>query len=161
MGLWSLDAALSHPLGIVEHMFGNQTQGSPMTPRVDSTTTTSNGAVATAAEWAALSYRVEGIDAQVESLYAAAEAPEVRLVVVASLRRVECVVHDESDFDAVARELARELDQLRRSGWGVWVLAPLRRLGDAHIAFRGEADFLQGWWVRGDRSVTFTAPQIP
>lgn len=116
-----------------------------------------NGAVATAAEWAALSYRVEGVDAQIASLGVAGETSEVRLVVVPSLKRVECVVHAESDFQAVARELV----ELRRSGWGVWILTPLRRLGDAHVAFRDEAEYVQGWWERPDRSVTFTAPQIP
>jgi hypothetical protein len=108
----------------------------------------------TAAEWAALSYRVEGVDAQVNAF---GTATAERLVVVPSLRRVECVVNDESDFAAVALGLS----ELASAGWVVWVLAPLRRLGDAHSAFRREAEHVQGWWVRSDRSVTFTAPQIP
>ena len=128
-----------------------------MTTGIDATPAAEHGAVATAAEWAALSYRVEGVDAQVEPLGSPTNKPDVRLVIVPALRRVECVVHDECDFDAVALELG----DLRRPGWGVWVLAPLRRLGDAHTAFRGEADYVQGWWERPDRSVTFTAPQIP
>lgn len=118
--------------------------------------TSEDAAMVAAADWAALSYRVEGRDAQVETLPAGADG-DVRLVVVPSLRRVECVLHDESDFTAVARGL----DEMRRSGWAVWILAPLRRLGDAHLAFRGEADYLQGWWVRPDESVTFTSPQVP
>ena len=148
--------SLSHPFLTIERMFGSEdvevTGIEATAPAV-----TGNGAVSTAAEWAALSYRIEGVDAQVESLNAATRAPEVRLVVVPGLRRVECVVHDESDFEAVATEL----DGFRRSGWGVWVLTPLKRLGDAHLAFHGGADYLQGWWVRPDKSVTFTAPQIP
>ena len=139
-------------------MFVNGRRRTLVTPAVDVTTvTTENDAVAAAAEWAALSYRVEGVEALVEPLGVSAKTPEVRVVVVPSLRRFECVVHEESDFDAVARGL----DELRRSGWGVWVLTPLKQLGDAHLAFRGEADFVQGWWVRPDSSVTFTAPQIP
>jgi hypothetical protein len=137
-------------------MFGCR-RHSAVTPGINTAVAHEDGAVATAAEWAALSYRVEGVDAQIKPLGPATAPPEVRLVVVPSLRRVECVVDDESDFSAVAREL----EELRQSGWGVWVLTPLRRLGDAHIAFRAEADYVQGWWVRPDRSVTFTAPQIP
>jgi hypothetical protein len=129
-----------------------------VTPRSDALDTRpKDGVVATAAEWAALSYRIEGVDAQVEPFRGADETPEVRLVVIPSLRRIECVVHEESDFHVIAGEL----DDLKRGGWAVWVLSPLRRLGAAHLAFRGEAEYIQGWWVRPDDSVTFTTPQIP
>ncbi len=112
----------------------------------------------TAADWAALAYRVEGLDVRIEPLEEPeGKVSEAQLVIVPSLRRVECVVDANSDFEAVARQLA----VMSGSGWSVWVLAPLTRLARARVAFGPAVDQLQGWWERSDRSVTFTAPQVP
>lgn len=62
-------------------------------------------------------------------------------------RVVEVVVAPTTDMAGLNRAVWR----LSARGWGVFVLVPSERLGDAHAVLRGTPCTLQGWWLETGR----------
>lgn len=114
-----------------------------------------------AASWAAFLYQLDGTEVVVRPLEEPSqEKPRGcrgRAVVLPDLRRIEAVFDATTDFSgalAVLQDFVAEQ-------WAVWALVPLGRLGEAHQAFSGTVDFLQGWWPRDARAFAFTQPEVP
>jgi hypothetical protein len=111
-----------------------------------------------AANWAALTYEVGGVEASVKPL----ADSELDLacagwaVVIPDLNRIECVLDAGTDL----RLATDRLGDLSEAGWSVWALVPLAQLNQAHDVFRSTAEYVQGWWEREDH-FTFSSPEIP
>lgn len=84
-----------------------------------------------------------------------ADVATVRSVVAVEDRVVELVV-DDRPFEA----LAPSVWALAARGWGVVVLTPARRNGEAHRALRGTPCRLQAWWLE-DLTVCFGKFETP
>src|SRR5579884_2309888 len=63
--------------------------------------------------------------------------------VVPRLKRLERIETE----DSISRVEVAELQQDRATGLEVWLVVPLKQIGEAHGRFRGVADRLQAWWV--------------
>lgn len=113
-----------------------------------------------AARWAALTYEVSGIDADVEPMKGRSDATDQSCkgwtVAVHSLRRIEFVLDPTYDLETTSEQIA----SVAKAGWEAWALVPLARLAGAHDAFRSCASYVQGWWERNE-AFAFTQPEIP
>ena len=113
------------------------------------------------AEWSAFAYRLRDFECRVTSLAesesTAAEPCSGSAVAVPTLNRVECILDNDSDFSLASSQVYK----LAEEGWDVWAVVPVARVGEAHLAFVGNAEFIQGWWPRPDGEISFTAPEVP
>jgi len=108
------------------------------------------------ARQAALSYVLNGHEAQIVEFGASSELPGASVVVIPSLSRLDVTADDSTKLDLVLAAV----EEHRSAGWDVWTIVPLRRLAEAHEACRGKTSMVQGWWVSGG-DVAFTPPQVP
>jgi len=152
---------LSQGLNRLERMFEEAER-----PQLDQTRETSPQAETpacsceVAASWAAFTYGLQGVEARIQPLAADPQSDTAcsgQAVVLPHLNRVECVLGTSADFSNAHKRLAVLAD----NGWAVWALVPLARLGQAHTAFWGAAEFVQGWWQRDENEVAFTQPEVP
>lgn len=75
-------------------------------------------------------------------------------IVLPDVRRVEEIANHVSELDL------DRLERLRRLGFEVWVLVPLKEMGSAHSRLRGLADRIQAWWVE-ENHIRFGEPRFP
>jgi hypothetical protein len=114
-----------------------------------------NGAskVLNARREAATSYKINGW----EAVEIDADETGLSELHVEALRRTECFLAQESEFETLRTRLLES----SQPGWEVWGIVPLELLGAAHASLRGVTDRVQGWWLKADGSISFTLPQIP
>ncbi len=78
------------------------------------------------------------------------------VTIIPSLRRIECLVSDEVDYES----LWKSLRGLTNAEWTACVLTGLGRMAHAHSELRGLPVRVQGWWRDENADVHFTADQV-